>query len=692
MTMRTSALATTYDQDPGTGSAAGADTPKFFKHSFARFEEIEETRNNFEEVLLDLIALTDPATSAKLNQLMDQNRSVQPSVTLIGQIKAGKTSLINAMIGSPGLLPADVNPWTSVVTSLHINTPNPDPQCRAKFSFFEEKEWDRLMSDGGRIGQLAARAGADDEVDKLRMQVQEMREKARQRLGRKFEMLLGQGHAYGYIDDALLRRYVCVGDDDNSVDEQGRFADITKSADLYLDRKEIPAAFCLRDTPGVNDTFMIREQITINAVRDSRVCIIVLSAHQALTTTDMALIRIISSRQSRELLIFVNRIDELADPANQVPEIRKSILATLAKNNAPKDIDIIFGSANWANAVLLKQIDQMDPASTEAAINWTQSAFPENVLKWSADELIWNASGIPALYKATANRLAEGPIHESIQKTALRALNIAQGFNLLDQVRTLNDHKSQGVVLNSKQLDAELSKIELEANRMLKTAMSSAYSEFVERIDKSHDNFLDRATTSLIQHVQNNGADATWHYSPVGLRMLLSSGYQVVMRRINDAAKQVNDHVATSMSALYAKTLDIEVEGFRVETPALAYVPPPINLTQTIALDLQMSWWKSWWQRRKGYETAAKDFYKLIQSETDPIVTDLKVSQMRLLMEKRQETLNEFLQEQRDILMEVQSQVDMSEDDLKKLFGIDGDESRLAILENVIDELVGYSE
>ncbi|MGL6211829.1 MAG: dynamin family protein [Paracoccaceae bacterium] len=690
--MKHSAIATPYHQDAETCSAVNAAVPMFVRHGLARFRGISESRDDLEEVLQDLMALTDDATRKKLDRLLEQNRAVQPSVAMIGQIKAGKTSLINAMIGSPGLLPADVNPWTSVITSLHINTPNPDPKCRARFQFFEEKEWDRLMNDGGRIGQLAARAGADDEVTKLRAQVQEMREKARQRLGRKFEMLLGQEHGYGYVDAELLRRYVCVGDDDDALDDRGRFADITKSADLYLERKEIPASFCLRDTPGVNDTFMIREQITINAVRDSRVCVIVLSAHQALTTTDMALIRIIASRQSRELLIFVNRIDELADPANQVPEIRKSIVATLAKNNISKDIDIVFGSANWANAVLLDQVDELDPASSAAAANWTQSAFAGAGNTWSAAELIWNASGIPALFDAMASRLSDGPIQEAMQSVARQALNLAQGFNLVDQVRTLNHTGGVKTTLTPKQLDAELTRIELEATSMLRSSMESAYIEFAERVDKAHESFLNRATTSLIEHVQTNGANATWHYSPVGLRLLLSSGYQVVLNRINTAASDINDLAASNLTSLYAKTLDVMVEGFQLETPAVAYVAPPVSMTQTIALDLQMSWWKSWWQRRKGYESAARDFYKLIQSETDPIVTDLKVDQMRLLMELRQATLDGFLKEQRDILMSVQSQVDMTDDDLKVLFGIEGEEDRLAVLEDIIEELLDYAQ
>ena len=66
---------------------------------------------------------------------------------------AGKTSLINAMIGAPNLLPTDVNPWTSVVTSLHINTPSPELNVKAKFKFFDNAEWEKLVSNGGRIGQ-----------------------------------------------------------------------------------------------------------------------------------------------------------------------------------------------------------------------------------------------------------------------------------------------------------------------------------------------------------------------------------------------------------------------------------------------------------------------------------------------------------------------------------------------------------
>ncbi|MEM9644693.1 MAG: hypothetical protein AAF989_06855, partial [Planctomycetota bacterium] len=125
-----------------------------------------------------------------------------------GQVKAGKTSLVNAMVGRPGLLPADINPWTSVITSLHVSPRIRENAQSAKFRFFSEDEWSNLLQRGGRVGELARRAGADKELETVRAQLEEMREKSKQRLGRSFELLLGQEHDYGYVDPELVERFI----------------------------------------------------------------------------------------------------------------------------------------------------------------------------------------------------------------------------------------------------------------------------------------------------------------------------------------------------------------------------------------------------------------------------------------------------------------------------------------------------
>jgi len=87
---------------------------------------------------LDALAkLNDDEIAKGAQRLLRKLDAFEPSVTMIGQIKSGKTSLVNAMIGMPAMLPADVNPWTSVVTSLHLSPTVLVPRTSAKFRFFE---------------------------------------------------------------------------------------------------------------------------------------------------------------------------------------------------------------------------------------------------------------------------------------------------------------------------------------------------------------------------------------------------------------------------------------------------------------------------------------------------------------------------------------------------------------------------
>lgn len=84
--------------------------------------------------LEDLVVPERQSVAAKLARDM-ANFSTQ--VSLIGQVKAGKTRLTNALTGMPEMLPSDVNPWTSVVTSIHVNTPKPRGSD-AVFTFYTE--------------------------------------------------------------------------------------------------------------------------------------------------------------------------------------------------------------------------------------------------------------------------------------------------------------------------------------------------------------------------------------------------------------------------------------------------------------------------------------------------------------------------------------------------------------------------
>ena len=660
-----------------------------------RLDKYTDQLSSFEHTLDRIAAVGDDMTARQTGLLKTRLRAVTPSITMIGQVKSGKTTLTNAMTGHPDLLPADVNPWTSVVTSLHINAELADDAPVASFSFFNNDEWDKLVSTGGRLGELAQRSGAEEELEKVREQIATMREQTRARLGRNFELLLGQSHDYGYLNDDLVQRYVCLGDnfDDDEKDEnadssqQGRFADITKSADLFFDRPEIPMPICIRDTPGVNDTFMMREQITINSLRDSHICVVVLSAHQALTTMDMALIRLISNVRSRDVIIFVNRIDELANPAEQVPEIRESILQTLKDHNGPADPQLVFGSAYWANTAMTNDgLENLVEDSAEALLNWAEVAL-ESRGDPDPAEMVWRLSGVPELYNAISERIIEGVGRDKLTHAAKQAMNIVQGLQASSNVVQLRLDGNASLVLNKSELSSRLDKIESGIMAELDEKLGVIISNFADRIDRSNAQFLDRAIESLMQHLETNGHDEVWQYNPNGLRMLLRSSYQVLNRKYNAICNEVFSQAAKALEQAYKDAFNVPVEGFTIEHPNVPSFPAPVSLGQTIALDLQSTWWKKWWTRKRGYRAFTGDFYNLIKAEIDPIINEMKGEQMEMIREAARKVLHDFVTEQRNMLLDVTEKADVSLGDLDDLFGVKAQKERGEILNDIFSEL-----
>lgn len=674
----------------GDGLAVPPEQLPFMRLGLEKLDVFHDDVTDLEATLADVVKLGGQDAEKKATKLIKQLRAFEPSITMIGQIKSGKTSLVNAMVGRPDLLPADVNPWTSVVTSLHLNAQLPDDAPTATFQFFSQGEWDHLVENGGRIGELSERAGADDELEKVRAQIAEMREKTKQRLGRKFELLLGQKHSYAELNDDLVQRYVCMGDDFEDLDEddqQGRFADITKSADLYLSADKIPMPICLRDTPGVNDTFMMREQITINALRDSRICVVVLSAHQALSSMDMGLIRLISNVKAREVVIFVNRIDELSSPAEQVPEIRESILQTLADNNGPENPEVIFGSAYWANMALSEDLDDIVADSAEAMFNWAEASLSAESAGMETKELVWHLSGVPDLYRALSERISEGPGAEVLSASRKRALNLVGGVRASNAVVSMRLDGDTVEVMSGDRLSAHLIELEAQSLKTLDERLDIAFQQFGSRVDQSHKRFLDRALESLLQHLETNGEEEIWQYSPDGLRMLLRTSYQVMRRNVTATCQDVYGAAAADLANTYRSAFGVDVENFTITPPAPPEIPAPVSLGQTIALDLQTSWWKGWWKRRKGYRAFASGFYDLIEAETVQIVDELKVRQADDIRAQATAELRDFHAEQRAILEDISSKSEIAIDDLEDIFGITAQQERDELFDYIFEEL-----
>ena len=147
--------------------------------------------------------------------------------------------------------------------------------------------------------------------------------------------------------------------------------------------------------------------------------------------------RIIAQFENRQIVLFVNRIDELSDPVNQVPEIRDRIQDTLKQNNIDTNTSVVFGSALWAEAALTGNPDILTEESREALNTFYLAAgFGDQAA--SLDK-IWALSGLPDLLLAINERIAEGAGTRLMDRVRHRARNIASQIRATAVAKNLSE-------------------------------------------------------------------------------------------------------------------------------------------------------------------------------------------------------------------------------------------------------------
>ena len=368
------------------------------------------------------------------------------------------------------------------------------------------------------------------------------------------------------------------------------------------------------------------------------------------------------------MIIAVNRCDELSDPINQIPEIRDSIRQTLADHDGPKDAEIIFTSGYCATAALTGQLDAVDPETVSLMTEWAQEeGLGIDPADLRPEELLWELSGLPRIFAAISERIAEGSGQDLLDKIARSAMNLANGLNATHQVVSRRDTDAPIKPLEKGQLQSELSRIESRAIDTMNAAFDEAIEQFNRRLERSHRSFLERATGSLLKHLEKHGDEEVWEYDPSGLRILLRTAYQVFGRASQKATKTVLVDTAASYVEIYHRLFEVSGEDFGIEAPVPPAVPSPVLLGQTIALDLKGTWWSRWWHKRRGYRSFATEFADMISAETDPIVESLRGAHAESMREGALGALREFMDEQRAMLVRLAEEADGTEADAAAL-------------------------
>lgn len=462
-----------------------------------------------ESVVATIRQPDSPEIDRLLEASLDRLRQTAATVSVVGQVKSGKSSLINALTGLGDFLPTEVNPWTAVITNIHFGHPD-KPDSGAVFDLFSEAEWQRMIDGSPETRRLAEDLLPGFRSDVLQRQVLEMQQNAQKRLGGLYTLLLGKKHRFNEITPEVLERYVSAGYGDgvNPESSAGRFSGITKSANVFMPAGPFRVPVTLSDTPGINDPFLVRDEITTSSFKDADAFVVTLSAHQALGPADIALLKMLSVHSAKKTIVYVNRIDELDDPALSVPKLLEDLNARLGQELDRPNYLLLAGSAQWGRIAATGS--DADVAAALESPAFRSIATRRLAIRTDAPrERLYAGSGMRDLAECISAVIDEGPAREALARAVTEC---GSAVDLLRQVLSERRERERGGLIETQDVSriaaTERARIEERSKRLsalasdLETHVSRGQGDILDNGDVvciSIHNIVETTVTSFVQ-------------------------------------------------------------------------------------------------------------------------------------------------------------------------------------------------
>lgn len=157
-----------------------------------------------------------------------------------------------------------------------------------------------------------------------------LRHKSLSRSGNEVLVMFGDGHMEEHTVASLetMRKYV-------SVKSEIKVAETVEYVELYLNSQFLQDGITLVDSPGLNGVAEGHKEITEQQIRKSHACIFVFSANQPGSSTDFNFLKDIKSKMNTVLFVL-NRIDEVKAEEQTVEDV-VSVLKSSYKKQFPDD-------------------------------------------------------------------------------------------------------------------------------------------------------------------------------------------------------------------------------------------------------------------------------------------------------------------------------------------------------------------
>lgn len=264
--------------------------------------------------------LKDENLEKRVSTAIERMRNATFSIGVTGVMNAGKSTMLNALLGKE-LLGTAVVPETANLTVIGFNKAS-----YAQVHFWTEAQWNTIERSASSLGSIEAF-------------VQE----TKHCFGESFKEWITQEGKSERISLEELGNYTSAKVSDKK-------CNLVKSVELYTDLDLLKDGVVIVDTPGLDDPVVQREEITLSYLNECDVLIHLMNAAQAATQKDVDfIIDALLYRKVAQLLIVITRIDAIsgAELEEVIAYTKQSIHRRLEEHNKGSLLDEIIAKLHF---------------------------------------------------------------------------------------------------------------------------------------------------------------------------------------------------------------------------------------------------------------------------------------------------------------------------------------------------------
>lgn len=272
----------------------------------------QELRNKREQVKLFAQTALDKKwiTPEEYKDIVEKIENDILTIGVIGQMKAGKSTFLNAFLFGEEILPSATTPMTAALSVITYGE-----EKSIEVEFYTANEWQEMKLNANR--DLESVSGDKITESKIKA-AKELVEKA-ERIGANIDSLLGTTQK-----DSLDNLIEYVGAD-------GKYVALTKSVTIYYPEEWLKGVRVV-DTPGFNDPVVSREERTQEFLKQADAVLLLLYAGRAFDATDREIVfDKVRKVGIGKILIGINKYDIQYSQGETVEQITNNVKEEIKK-------------------------------------------------------------------------------------------------------------------------------------------------------------------------------------------------------------------------------------------------------------------------------------------------------------------------------------------------------------------------